>query len=179
MPCDGPRQIPRQNQNRRSRGHETLWFNSELRIPNSEMRLLTSSPTAFAPQNPPAAKWWGLFKRNNFNVFGQNLFWGDGYPSPCVVSIGQTPESFTLNQNSLADGRQLDFITFRDIWHKSDYMLPSQTNTRRFLADGHHRASGGQRTALPTCNGRRVPTIWELAGGSVMKPHPVHFFNPV
>jgi hypothetical protein len=50
-----------------------------------------------------------------------------------VVSTGQTPESFTLNQNFLANGRQLDFIRLCDFWHKSGYILPSQSTTRRFL----------------------------------------------
>jgi hypothetical protein len=39
-----------------------------------------------------------------------------------------------LNQNFLANGRQLDFIMLCDFWHKSGYILPSQTTTRRFLA---------------------------------------------
>jgi flavin reductase (DIM6/NTAB) family NADH-FMN oxidoreductase RutF len=58
----------------------------------------------------------------------------DGCPSPSVVSVGHTPESFTLNQNFLVNWRQPDFILFCVFWHKSGYILPSQTTTRRFLA---------------------------------------------
>jgi hypothetical protein len=75
-----------------------------------------------------------LIKPNNFNVFRQILISDNGCPSPSVVSKGQTPESYTLNQNFLANGRQFDFIMLCDFWHISSYILPRQTTTRRFLA---------------------------------------------
>jgi len=84
-----------------------------------------------------------LIKLNNFNVFRQMFFSDDGCPSPRGVSTGQTPESFTLNQNFLANGRQLDFILLCDYCHKLGYILPSQATTRRFLAVARtHRRAG-------------------------------------
>jgi hypothetical protein len=63
--------LPRQ-QNRRSRGHETLWFNSDFRISISEFEMsrLTSAATAFARQHPPAAKSCPAF--SDTNSIGQN-----------------------------------------------------------------------------------------------------------